>query len=99
MFIKEIREVNNQKYYVLSPVDDNSLTISVLFDNANNLLRNIISKEESAIVSGEISVALAVFISNAEIYLKGNLDKISKQIDDICDRFLIDINNADSYLF
>lgn len=45
--IKEIKEVNNKKYYVFSPIDDKSLTISVVFDNANSLLRNIISKEES----------------------------------------------------
>lgn len=45
--IKEIKEVNDKKYYVLSPIDDSSLTISVPFDNANNFLRNIVSKEES----------------------------------------------------
>ena len=44
--IKEIKELNNQKYYVLSPIDDKSLTISVLLDKVDNLLRKIISKEE-----------------------------------------------------
>lgn len=39
--IKDI--VNN--YYVLNPIDDNSLTIKVLC--TSNLLRNIITKEES----------------------------------------------------
>ena len=45
--IKELREVNHNKYYVLIPVNDNSLTISILFDKADSLLRKIISKEES----------------------------------------------------
>lgn len=74
----------------------NSENLEEIYNAYIGLLRNI---QTSALVSGEISVALAAFISNAEIYLKGNLDKISKQIDDICDRFIIDINNADSYLF
>lgn len=74
----------------------NSENLEGIYHTYISLLRNI---QTSALVSGEISVALAVFISKAEIYLKGNLDKISDQINDICDRFLIDINNADSYLF
>lgn len=43
--IKEIKEKDNKKYYVLYPVDDDSLTITVSYDN--KFLRNIISKEEA----------------------------------------------------
>lgn len=45
--IKDIKEVKDKKYYVLEPIDDKSLTISVLLENASKVLRNIISKEES----------------------------------------------------
>lgn len=45
--IKDIKEVKDKKCYVLEPIDDKSLTISVLLENASKVLRNIISKEES----------------------------------------------------
>ena len=44
--IKHIKEINTKKYYVLEPIDDKSLTISVLYDENSTLLRKIISKEE-----------------------------------------------------
>jgi len=44
--IKELKMVGDKKYYVLEPIDDKSLTISVLFDNSK-VLRSIISKEDS----------------------------------------------------
>lgn len=43
--IKEIKEKDNNEYYVLNPIDDDSLTITVSVDNDS--LRNIISKEEA----------------------------------------------------
>lgn len=45
--IKELKEINNKKYFILIPIDDNTLTISIPYDKSNHLLRNIISKEES----------------------------------------------------
>lgn len=46
--IKEIKEkyINNMNYYVLVPIDDDSLTISVRASNENNLLRKLITKKE-----------------------------------------------------
>lgn len=46
-----------ENYYVLNPIDDTTLTIKVLFKS--NLLRNIITKEESK--------KLIKFIPNIEI--------------------------------
>ena len=43
--IKEIKEKDNVVYYVLNPIDDDSLTITVCSDN--NFLRDIISREEA----------------------------------------------------
>ena len=41
-----IKELKEGKYYVLSPIDDKSLTISILIDKANLVLRKTITKEE-----------------------------------------------------
>lgn len=46
--IKEIKEISDNKYYVLEPIDDKSLTISVLANNKGSTLRKIISKEACA---------------------------------------------------
>lgn len=43
--IKDEKEKDGIKHFVLNPIDDGSLTITVSFDN--ELLRNIISKEEA----------------------------------------------------
>lgn len=40
-----IKEKDDDKYYVLNPIDDNSLTITVDFNN--KYLRNIISRQEA----------------------------------------------------
>ena len=45
--IKELKDINSKKYYILVPIDDKTLTISVPVDADKNLLRGIISKEES----------------------------------------------------
>jgi len=44
--VKEIKDIINNKYYVLKPIDDKSLTISVLVNNKISALRKIISKED-----------------------------------------------------
>jgi len=45
--IKDIKEkyINNLDYYILNPIDDESLTLNVLFQDKNNL-RDLISKQE-----------------------------------------------------
>ena len=45
--IEETKEVNNKKYYVLIPIDDKTLSISILLDKADLLLRKPITKDES----------------------------------------------------
>ncbi|MBE6141074.1 MAG: hypothetical protein E7172_06070 [Firmicutes bacterium] len=41
-----VNDKNKQKYYLLNPIDDNSLKIRIPVDNGPNLLRNLISKEQ-----------------------------------------------------
>ena len=43
--ISDIKEINNKKYYILIPIDDKTLTISIPVDSNN--IRTIITKEES----------------------------------------------------
>lgn len=45
--IKDIKKnnLNNKSCYVMSPIDDNSLTINAPVEDENGLLRNIISKK------------------------------------------------------
>jgi len=43
--IKEIKNIKNISYYVLNPIDDQTLSITIPLNN--NSLRKIISKEES----------------------------------------------------
>jgi CarD family transcriptional regulator len=45
--IKDIQDnyIMGKKYYILSPVDDESLIINIPFDNQNGLIRKVISKE------------------------------------------------------
>ena len=45
--IKELKKVYDKFYYVLVPIDDESLTINVPKDQNNIQMSNIISKEES----------------------------------------------------
>ena len=44
--IKEIKKINNKDYYLLVPVDDDSLTINVPIDLESDI-RGIITKEEA----------------------------------------------------
>ena len=41
-----IKEIKGNEYYILVPIDDKSLIISVPKSDTKNLLRNIISKDE-----------------------------------------------------
>jgi CarD family transcriptional regulator len=54
--IKEIKEkcFANCDYYILSPIEDLSLTISVPTENKSGLLRKIISKEEVELIINNI---------------------------------------------
>ena len=45
-YINEIIEIKDKKYYVLFPIDDDSLTIKVPVDNS--FIRRVISKDEVA---------------------------------------------------
>ncbi len=45
--IKEIKNKNENRYYILNPIDDDSLIIDVPIDNKMGFLRKIISKEEA----------------------------------------------------
>jgi len=45
--IKDIKEIGDNKYYVLEPIEDKTLTINVLYNKDNVLFRRIISSEES----------------------------------------------------
>lgn len=50
--IRDIKEDKNIKYYILTPIDDESLIIKVPIDN--KLMRNLISKEEIEKIIDEI---------------------------------------------
>ena len=59
--IKEIKKngFNNKDYYVLIPIDDNTLKIDVPMDNTNNLLRPIIEKNDvDSIIDSIINIPI-----------------------------------------
>lgn len=45
--IMQIKEINNNLYYVLKPIEDKSLKLSIPIDNQFGYLRSIITKEEA----------------------------------------------------
>lgn len=45
--IKDIKEINGNTYYVISPIDDNSLIINTPINNKMGYIRDIISKKEA----------------------------------------------------
>lgn len=52
--IKELKQINNKEYYVLEPVDDKTLLITIPTSIDSNLIRSVISKEESENLISEI---------------------------------------------
>lgn len=54
--IKDIKEnkSNNISYYVMTPIDDDSLTIKIPIDNKMGFLREIIKKEDAEILINNI---------------------------------------------
>lgn len=55
--IKEIKKnpLNGNDYYILIPIDDNSLIIDVPIDNRMGYIKNILSKEEADSLINSIS--------------------------------------------
>lgn len=45
--IKKIKKIKDKDYYVISPIDDNSLIINTPVDNKMGYIRDILSKEEA----------------------------------------------------
>lgn len=45
--IKEIKKIKDKDYYVINPIDDNSLIINTPVDNKMGYIRDILSKEEA----------------------------------------------------
>lgn len=54
--------------------------------------------KSEALAEGAISSALEAFNECASA-INGQIEKISSQIQDVCDAFIVEINDADSYLF
>ena len=52
--IKNIKENKGNTYYVMTPIDDDSLIIDIPTDNKNGFLRDIISKENAINLIREI---------------------------------------------
>lgn len=52
--VKELKQIKDKEYYVLEPIDDKSLSITVPTNLNSNLIRNIISKEEAERLVNEI---------------------------------------------
>ena len=53
--IKNIKENKGNTYYVMTPIDDDSLIIDIPTDNKNGFLRDIISKENAINLIKKIS--------------------------------------------
>ena len=45
--IKEIKKIKDKDYYVINPIDDNSLIINTPIDNKMGYIRDILSREEA----------------------------------------------------
>lgn len=72
-----------------------AVKLEQIFEDYILILEEIKSE---ALVSGEISEALETYIECVRS-LKGQLKKVSESLKTICQSFLIDINEADDYLF
>ena len=53
--IKDINKINNEDYYLLSPVSDNSLLIHIPISNKMGILRDIMSKDKADNLINNIS--------------------------------------------
>ena len=58
--IKEIKKINDNTYYVISPLDDNSLIINTPVDNKMGYIRDILSKKEAERIIDSIKDIKAV---------------------------------------
>lgn len=52
--VKKIKQYNNEDYYILTPISDESLTINVPVSNKFNQIRSLITKEEVLNIIKEI---------------------------------------------
>lgn len=58
--IKKIKKIKDKDYYVISPIDDNSLIINTPADNKMGYIRDILSKEEAKKIIDRIKDIKAV---------------------------------------
>ncbi len=63
-FIKDIKEIRGQKFYVLGPIEDESLTINISFEKATGLIRSIMSKKEVEEIIASIPEVEEIVVDN-----------------------------------
>ena len=68
--LKEIKEKDNKKYYLLLPIDDESLKIEVPVENNDNALRRLISRTELDSLVAEMSNIETIDCSDKMIELE-----------------------------
>lgn len=66
-FIKEIKTINNNKYYVLIPLNDKTLIINTPVINKQNYIRNIISKKDALNLINEIKYITPLDTTNKNL--------------------------------
>lgn len=67
--IKDIKtNSKNMKCYLLNPMDDDSLKIEIPIENSNDLIRNIISKEEANKIIKSIPTINAIDVENNKLF-------------------------------
>lgn len=69
--IKEIKNIYNEQYYVLVPIDDNTLKISVP-KNRSNLFRNVISALESEELIKKIASIEIINVPDKQLEIEYN---------------------------
>lgn len=65
--IKDVKEKNNINYYVLAPINDSSLAITIPVDNNSDLIRNLITKKEVENIINQISSIEVISIPNEKL--------------------------------
>ena len=85
--VKEIKEKEGMKYYLLVPINDDSLKIEVPVEDKDNALRKLISKEEIDRLLNEMSTIEVIDCNDRMIELEyrnllssGNKEDIIKVI-------------------